>query len=165
MDETKAASKSRMNEAFINFMLDIPMFDRILGDELKIIANHMNFIELKKNETLFSEGDRGDYVCFVVVGTVLVMKKTSEGRTVVIAQLSKGRSIGEMSIIDNTPRSATIRAGTRAILLTLSKKGFDTIADTHPRIGIKILKGLSRLLSMNMRRTSSMLADRMLTGT
>jgi CRP-like cAMP-binding protein len=41
----------------------------------------------------------------------------------------------------------------------LSRKGFNTILDKHPKVGIKILKGIARLLSLNMRRTSSHLAD------
>jgi len=64
-----------------------------------------------------------------------------------------------MSIIDQTNRSATVRASKDATLLLLSRKGFDAILDNHPRIGIKILKKMTRLLSMNMRRTSSLLAD------
>ncbi len=163
MQKDNGTRKTRMNEAIINFLIDIPMFDKVLADELSIVAKHMNFIELSKLELLFKEGDKGDYLCFVVNGILDVVKKTERGRSVVIAQLGKGRSIGEMSIIDNTPRSATVRAKTKCILITLTKKGFDSILDNHPVIGIKMLKGIARLLSLNMRKTSGKLADYMLT--
>jgi CRP/FNR family cyclic AMP-dependent transcriptional regulator len=81
---------------------------------------------------------------------------------VVISTLSKGRSIGEMSVIDKTPRSATVKAKTKATLVALSAEGFDLILDQYPKIGIKILKGISRLLSQNLRKTSSRLADHLL---
>ncbi|MBW1774656.1 MAG: cyclic nucleotide-binding domain-containing protein, partial [Deltaproteobacteria bacterium] len=81
---------------------------------------------------------------------------------VTIATLSKGRSIGEMSVIDNTPRSATVRSLTKSILIALTLDGLNHICNEHPKVGIEILKGISRLLSMNMRKTSSRLADYML---
>ncbi len=152
-----------MKGAIIDFLIDIPLFDRLNANELSIIAAHMNFFEIKKNDILFKEGDKGDYVCFVANGQLDVIKKSATGGLVVIATLSKGRSIGEMSMIDNTPRSATIRAQSDSTLVIIPRKGFDIIMELNPKIGIKILKGLARLLSMNMRKTSSRLADYLLT--
>lgn len=143
----------------IDFLIQIPLFDQLDSTELMLLANHMNFYEIKKDELLFKEGDKGDYVCFIVEGRLEVIKESATGQAVVIATLSKGRTIGEMSIIDHTPRSATVKASTDATLVTLTGKGFDTILEKHSKIGIKILKGVARLLSMNMRKTSSQLAD------
>jgi CRP-like cAMP-binding protein len=88
--------------------------------------------------------------------------KNKEGTMVAIATLRKGRSIGEMSIIDEAPRSATIRARTKSTVILINRVQFNQIIDKYPFIGIKILKGLARLLSMNIRKTSSRLADYML---
>ena len=71
-------------------------------------------------------------------------------------------TIGEMSVVDNFPRSATAKARTETSFLTLTQKNFDEILKNHPEIGIKILKGISRLLSLNLRKTSSRLADYLL---
>lgn len=79
-----------------------------------------------------------------------------------ISSLHRGRSIGDMAVLDNFPRSATVRSRTKATLITLTRDSFETILDKHPRIGIKMLKGLARLLSLNLRKTSSRLADYML---
>jgi CRP-like cAMP-binding protein len=79
-----------------------------------------------------------------------------------LSTLAKGRSIGEMSLIDNITRSATIKARNHTKMVKLSRKGFDSILDSFPRIGNKILKGIARLLSLNLRKTSSRLADYML---
>jgi len=64
--------------------------------------------------------------------------------------------------IDNAPRSATARAGQSTTFLTLSKKTFDELLDRQPEIGIKILKIIARLLSQNLPKTSSRLANYML---
>jgi CRP-like cAMP-binding protein len=83
-------------------------------------------------------------------------------KIVIIASLTRGRSIGEMAIIDDYPRSATIKAWANSTLVTLTREGFEQILDQHSAIGIKLLKEISRLLSMNLRRTSSQLADYLL---
>ena len=53
----------------------------------------------------------------------------------------------------------TVRARTQATMVVLTREAFDSILKTHPQVGIKILKGIARLLSMNLRKTSSQLAD------
>ena len=68
----------------------------------------------------------------------------------------------DMAVIDEFPRSATVRARTKATLLMITRGHFDTVPEEHPRIGIKVLKGITRLLSQSLRKTSSRLADYML---
>ncbi|MCK4488059.1 MAG: cyclic nucleotide-binding domain-containing protein [Desulfobacterales bacterium] len=151
-----------MLTAVVDSLCNIPLFDRLNGEELSVLAKYVNVIEVNPGEYVFKEGDRGDYICFVENGSLDVMKRSSAGGNAIIATLTQGRSIGEMSVIDNFPRSATIRARTKATLLTLTRSRFDLILEQYPTIGVKILKRISRLLSQNLRRTSSQLADYML---
>lgn len=122
----------------------------------------MNFVEVKAGEIVFREGKKGNYVCFVAVGRLEVMKTSETGSNVSLTTLSRGASIGEMAILDNLPRSATVRAITDATLVTLSSTSFEQVLDKHPRVGLKILIGLAKLLSQNLRYTSAVLADAML---
>ena len=147
----------------VDCLMEMPLFDGLRGTELKIVAKHMNYFEIEKDQILFAEGDLGDYVCFILSGELHVMKKSPEsGQNILIATLTKNRSIGEMSVIDNTNRSATVKAHSRSKIIALTKKGFDLILEDYPKIGIKILKQIARLMSMNLRQTSSRLADSIL---
>ena len=159
MKEVKDVRESKTVGSIIDFLIDIPLFDELKSSELKIIARQMNFVEIHRRETVFKEGDKGDYVCFVVDGILDVVKQSTAGRDVVIASLSRGRSIGEMSAIDDYPRSATVKARTNSTLVILSRNGLELISQGYPKIGIKILRGLARVLSMYLRKTSSQLAD------
>lgn len=144
----------------IDIIIDIPFFDKITEDDLNVIADHLIFMEIDKDEILFKEGDKGDSVYFVVAGELEVIKETNTpAKKVVITTIQKNRPIGEMSIIDSTPRSATVRALSKTSLLSLSKNSFDLILEKRPTIGIEILKKIARLMSMNLRRTSAQLAD------
>lgn len=146
----------------VELLTEISIFDRVDPKDLKVIADYMTLVRFKAGDTVFNEGDRGDYVCFVVEGALDVLKTSETGSHVVISTLHQGRSIGEMAIMDNFPRSASVRARTNATLITLSRETFEHILEEQPRIGISVLKGLARLLSLNLRKTSSRLADYML---
>ncbi len=161
MEKKVIPKNGKVSKLIIDFLIYIPIFDQLVSDELRIIARYMNIIDTEPGEIVFKEGEKGDYVCFIVDGVIEVIKKTERGKDIVISTLSKGRSIGEMSIIDDSPRSATLKSKTKSTLITLSQEKLNIILENHCTIGAKILKGISRLLSMNMRKTSSRLADYM----
>jgi CRP/FNR family cyclic AMP-dependent transcriptional regulator len=159
MEKIKAIRENKMRKDIIDYLIDFPLFNALKGNQLNIVADHMNYYEIDTGEILFKEGDKGDYICFVLDGVIDVLKKSVTGDSVVIAVLPKGRSFGEMSILDNFPRSATAKARTKSSFLTLTRMSFDKILKDYPQIGITILKGVSRILSQNLRQTSSRLAD------
>lgn len=144
----------------IAFFMNQPIFDRMNAEELKVVARHMSVIELAPGDILFHEADKGNFVCFIVRGELDVIKKSeADGHEAMLARLTIGQSIGEMSIVDDALRSATARACTQTLLYTLSKSAFDHILERHTKIGAKMLKGIARLLSGNLRETSRRLAD------
>ncbi len=162
MAAKKNQDRSKTSKGIIDILINIPLFDTLDSDELHMVTRHMNLMDVEPQEIIFQEGDKGTYVCFVVYGALEVVKGAGTGRQVVIATLGRNRSIGEMAVIDDFPRSATVRAAKKSTLLILTRDGFENILEEHPRTGVKILKGLARLLSQNLRKTSSRLADYML---
>lgn len=153
---------SKMAASIIDQLIQIRIFDKLDSDELATVARYMNVVDVNAGDYVFREGKIGNYVCFVAAGTLEVLKNTETGHTTVLNKLGVGSSIGEMAILDSFPRSASVRAKTKSTLITLSSRGFEEILDQYPRIGIKILQGITRLLSQNLRYTSARLADYML---
>jgi CRP-like cAMP-binding protein len=142
-----------------SFLIDLAIFSSFNVDELTLLAKHMSYVHLKRGEYLFVEGDQGTFLGFVVSGLLEVQKKSDLGKNIPIARLTKGSSIGEMALIDKSPRSATVIARQTTTMVTLTLKGFDLLAEKYPALGIKVIRQIARLLSLNMRRTSSKLAD------
>ncbi|MBI4537477.1 MAG: cyclic nucleotide-binding domain-containing protein [candidate division NC10 bacterium] len=140
----------------------IPMFDGLKTSELKTIARYMNCLDVGEGDVVFLEGEQGDYVCFVASGSLQVTKTSPDGQPTVLTTLSQGESIGEMAVIEDAPRSANVVALSPARLVTLARPDFESLLAHHPAIGIGILKGIARVLSRNLRKTSGQLAERML---
>lgn len=153
--------KTPLQEAIINCLAGITIFRDLSPDELDAVSSHMHVSRLEAGDIVFSEGDPGDEVCFVIDGTLDVLKLLDGRLEKKIAVTAPGGAIGEMAVIGDFPRTATVRAQTDTTLLTLSRKRFDQICEDHPRTGVKILRALSRLLSQHLRNTSRELLEQL----
>ena len=149
-------------EEITDFIMNLPLFEFLEKEDLYRVAEKMYFLELGPGEVLFQEWDKADFVCFIESGELDVTKKTGPESRDVNATLKRGRSIGEMSIINNFPRSSTIIARSAVKLAVFPRQAFDDIMQEQVQIGINILKGLANLLSVNLKKVSSRLADNML---
>ena len=135
-------------------------FSYLSAEQLEELMVYIEALVLDAEDTLFEEGDTGDYVCFIISGSLEVVKMTTwQNYTTVITTLYEGSCIGEMSLIDHAPRSATIRALEKTKLAILTQKAFDVMVDTNPQLGVNILKGVAQTLSDNLRATTDKLAD------
>lgn len=144
-----------------DLFLTLPLFDAFKSDELDILAKHMTHAEIFRGDYLFIEEEQGDFMCFVVRGLLDVLKKTTSGEPRVITRLGKGNTIGEMSIIDQSPRSASVIARQPSIVIILTQKSFNVLTQFYPATGVTLMKEIMRLLSFNMRLTTSKLADQL----
>ncbi len=87
------------------------------------------------------EGDEGNEMFILLQG-----KATVEVGDIIVGELGSGDFFGEMSLIDNAPRSATIRAGETLLLFVVNEKNFERIIAWEPVIAVRIMKSLSRRL-------------------
>jgi len=143
--------------ALLAALAKIPFFDTLDEQEQQVLMNYMSLYELGEGDVLFKEGQVGQYVAFVVEGTMEVLKKSITGADIAITSVGQGYSIGEMSLIDKAPRSATLRARSKTTLAILAQNGFKLILEKHPTMGIKILIGFARFQTENLRKTSNRL--------
>ena len=134
------------------------LFHLFEESDLEKIAPYFERAKHPAGATVFKEGDPGDFIAFVKSGRLEVKKETEfQGKQIVLAQMAKGSCLGELALFDEQPRSATIEALVDTDLLILSKQSLDSFIEDYPALGIKILKGISRVLSLRLRQ----LADRL----
>jgi CRP-like cAMP-binding protein len=147
-----------MNPTNFQLLTNTPIFEHLAEDDLGVVEERLISLEFEPGDLLFKEGAAGRYICFVVRGSLEVIKQAEGEDEVIIAELSEGNSVGEMSIIDGLTCSATVRAKTAATVMALTKEDFERIMQEFPSVGAQIFKGISTLLSMSLRRTSDDLA-------
>jgi len=137
----------------------VPLFNSFDPAQLRVIVSHMQIVHMAQGQCLFSEGEAGDYMCFIVSGRMEVFKDSVGGKLVSVSRISRGSSIGEMAMIDTYSRSATVIAKEPTITLVLKREHFDQILEEDPRTGTAFLKELARVVCLHLRRTSNHYAD------
>jgi CRP-like cAMP-binding protein len=116
-------------------------------DFLALFRNETNIASLKPGETLFSEGDPA--LCMYVVrsGTVRVTSGSA-----VLEEIGAGSILGEMALIEDTPRSATVTAVTDCEIAMVDHRRFLFLVQQTPSFALNVMKVLShRLREMNRR--------------
>jgi CRP/FNR family cyclic AMP-dependent transcriptional regulator len=137
---------------------DTNLFHLFEESELELIAPYFKRAKFQTGDPVFKEGEEGDYIAFVKSGRVEIKKETEfKGKQIVLAKMGRGSCLGELALFDQQPRSATVEALEDTELLTLDRKSMDKFIEDYPALGIKVLKGLSRVLSLRMRQAADRL--------
>ena len=103
-----------------------------------LFSNETNIVELAPGEVLFKEGDPGDAMFVLLEGTLDVLV----GNTTVGSSI-RGEILGEMALIDESPRSATAVAREPARLARLDSRRFQRLIQQHPFFAMHLLKILA----------------------
>jgi len=136
------------------------LFEGLSVEDLQAIAALCQARVFRSGEIITTQGEHGDELFVVSQGFVEVTQThpggDGEPRTVV--QLGPGQIVGEMSLVDRGPRSATVRALTdSALLQSLKRDAFLELCQTQPRLGYIVMRNMAADLSFKLRH-------RMLTG-
>lgn len=135
------------------------LFVDLSRDNIKTLAKYARAYTAAKNTAIFLEGEYAGFMCIIMKGRVKVFKDSGDGRSKLIAEADAGNSLGEMSMLDGLPPSATAVAAESVTLVTLTRADFTKIAAENPQLATKILWRFARLMSERLRHTSDMLVD------
>ena len=134
------------------------IFSFIEEDDVEKIIPFFELVDYPATSVVFREGDPGDFIGFVVSGKLEVKKQTEfKGNQLIIALLSSGALVGELSIFDQHERSATVEAVEDTAMLVLRNTSLDALLQQHPHTGTKLLKGLIRILALRLRKATERL--------
>lgn len=152
--------KSSLHDAISNMLIECDMFNAFTWPEVQSIARYFNISDIEQGGMIFQEGDVGSFMGIINDGNVNVLKSNLEERNVQLATLPKGRTFGEMAVLDGERRSATCVAATDCILLTLSKDSLDKMLEEMPAIAAKVIRAVAIALSRRLRMADGKLIDR-----
>jgi CRP/FNR family cyclic AMP-dependent transcriptional regulator len=128
-------------------------------DQIKKLVRFMSVYDVAENTVLFCEGEKSAYMVLIVEGRVDVVKFDSHHTPKKITTLGPGKTIGEMSIIDGEPRSASAVTGSEATLFVMTAAQFNGLNEALPGIGIILALKIAKQMSQYLRQTSGRLID------
>ena len=128
----------------------VNLFQNIPGNILSKIAQIASEIHLEEKDIIFKEGDSGSSLFVIISGKVDIIKNNQ-----IIANLEQGNCIGEMSLLDQEPRSADAVASGESILLKIDQNGFFELMASNS----EIIKQIMKMLTKRLRQTNKKLTD------
>ncbi len=137
----------------------IALFGALSDEVLKHFAATLRVQIIDIGSTLFREGDDGREMFVVLQGELEVLKRSHRGTEARVALLGPGDWVGDMSIVDVQPRSATVRALAPSRLLRVAASDLDTVYRTDLKAYSIVVLNLARELSRRLRVTDGILAD------
>jgi diguanylate cyclase (GGDEF)-like protein len=127
--------------------------------EINIVAVYLEPLHIKRGDSVFKEGDEGDKMFIHLSGTLVAFVTQPDGTQRQMFGVKLGDFFGEMSIINNVSRTATITAMEDTEIVALPGKDFYKIVYDHPLIGVKMLKAICCVQNVWLDQTSRHLSD------
>ena len=132
----------------------VPIFSGMTPDCLMRTLAVAEYFPVKAGEAVFNERDIGDSF-FVLIDGEVVVEKISNGKTVELARLSAGNCFGEMALVGNHLRSATVRATRDAVTMRFYRE----LVELNSESAHIIYRNIARILASRLDESSVMLAD------
>ena len=130
-------------------MLDkIPLFAGLPAKDLKAITAHAVNRTYPKSTVIINEGDVSDSLYVILSGRVKVYLSDEDGKEVILNAQGAGDYFGELALIDEAPRSASVMTLTDSKVSIISKRDFEACLANHPQIALRLIKGLTKRLRM-----------------
>ena len=138
----------------VELLRNIPMFSKIDPSKLKLLAFASERVIFGQGQELFHQGDSGDTAYIIIEGNANVLID-SPGGELAVAKIGKNELVGEIAILCDVPRTATLRADDQVTTLAISKDLFFQMVREYPDMGIEIMRELAQRLE----QTNAQLRD------
>jgi len=144
----------------IQLLYEVDLFAGLTEDELGLVADICHQREFKRGDLLASEGKYGDSMFVITEGFVeVLLEGLSDRQARVIINLGPGQLIGEMALLDQGPRSATVRAISEpTIVQVIHRDDFEKLCQENTHIGYVVMRNLAVDISFKLRHRN--LAER-----
>jgi CRP-like cAMP-binding protein len=140
----------------VEVLSNIPLFAKVNPAKLKLLAFTSERLEYLSGDELFHQDDYGDAAYVILEGEADILVDTPRS-AIKIATLGKNDIIGEIAMLCDVPRTATVVAQGDLDTLRVSKEGFFHLVTEFPQVGIEVMRALAFKLH---RTTQALIAAR-----
>ena len=134
----------------------VPLFSMLTNDQAQSIADSVVKRRFRRGELVVEQGRKSNALFILLNGRARVLTADSRGREVILAVLEPGDYVGEMSLIDNEPHSATVRAEVQTDMLVLARADFARCLPENSTLSYGVMRGLVQRLRNADRQIESL---------
>lgn len=142
----------------VELLRKIPLFSKIEPSKLKLLAFTSERLTYAEGDVLFEQGDAGDAAYIIIGGKADVVVDTPGG-PLIVATLDEHEIVGEIAILCDVPRTATVKAKTEVTTLRITKDLFFSLVVEFPQIAVEIMRELAHRLEVTTVRLREAVAN------
>ena len=150
--------KKKKEEDIFTLLKKVPIFSDLTPKELAEVEKIVHQRRYKKSETIIHDGDPGLGMYIIVSGSVEIVEEDEKVGKKTLAKLSDGSFFGDMALLDEEPRSASAIALVDSDIMGFFRPDFLDLIYRKPKLGIKVLLALARVIGERLRHTNELLA-------
>ena len=135
---------------------NVPLFSVLPEAQLGLLTSLVSRKNYPRNAVIIAAGDMTDSLYVILSGRLKVMMSDDEGREVILAILNPNEFFGEMGLLDDSPRSASVVALEACEIFTLSKRDFKNCLEENFDLSMAVMRGLVRRLREADRKIGSL---------
>ena len=122
----------------------------LTDEQLTALACHAEVVNCAQSDVLFREGDPGDALYMILEGQMRVFTKQKSGAVLFLRLLDTGELFGEVALLTQTPRSASVEAVRSSTLIKLTSAGLQNLIAAQPAAATQVLYFLARVLGRQL---------------
>ena len=135
----------------VDLLRNVPLFRNLDAAKLKLLAFTSERLTYSAGESLFNQGDSGDTAYVIVQGEADIIIDTPAG-PITVATVKQNDWVGEIAILCDVPRTATITAKSKLITLRISKDVFFQLVMQFPKMSVEVMRELAFRLERTNRK-------------
>ena len=143
----------------VELLRNIPLFAKLEPSKLKLLAFTSERITYEADQVLFCQGDVGDAAYIIIEGAAKVLVDTDQGE-IEVAALGRNDFVGEIAILCDVPRTATVKASAKTVTLRITKDLFFRLVAEFPEMSVEIMRELASRLEHTTQKLREALAQR-----
>ncbi|MEW6277221.1 MAG: Crp/Fnr family transcriptional regulator [Candidatus Eremiobacterota bacterium] len=130
----------------VEILRKVPLFAGLSEEDLRALTSIVHRKRQSRGTVVFQQGDPGDEFLVLIEGSVKVELMNAEGKELTLTILQPFQFLGELALLDDVPRSATVVAMENATFFVIHKADFYRMLESYPRMGLPIIRQLTRRL-------------------
>ena len=140
----------------IAVLQSLPIFASMPLARMEALGRLASLKQVPRSGVVMREGEHTSAIYFILNGTLKVIVSDTDGREVILTILGRGEMFGEMGVIDDSPRSATVVATQPCDLVVVSKADFQQVLSENFDISLNIMRGLTKRLRLADRKIETL---------
>ncbi len=146
-------------QSTIELLGTVELFSHLSEEQLTLLSSHSREIQFRKNAVLMTEGDIGESMYVIQSGLVKVYVSDEDGKELMLYQQGPGAVIGDIALLDDEPRSASVSTLEKTSAIMIGKASFLQCLQESPEMSLGIIRSLTQRLRQATEGSRSLALD------